>query len=276
MAIMVAGNRAGSSPPSLRPLESHEDLERCVALQRATWGDGFRELVPPAMLLVAQKVGGILVGAFAADDQLVGFVFGITGWLDRRPVHWSHMMAVRPDQRDHGIGRRLKAEQRRRLLAAGVDRAQWTFDPLVSRNAFLNLERLGIRVLTYVPDMYGENPMSKTDSVIGSDRFLVEWDLRRSLPSAPRAAIPVATGPLVTESLDPDASLPEQPVVRVGVPRDIQDIKGANPDLARRWRARTRTAFVHYLGSGYEIRGFGRDADGGGWYQLEHRTHGRD
>ncbi len=228
------------------------------------------------MLLVAQKVGGILVGAFATDGQLLGFVFGITGWVNRRPVHWSHMMAVRRDQRDHGVGRRLKSEQRRRLLAAGVDRAQWTFDPLVSRNAFLNLERLRTRVLAYVPDMYGENPMSKTDSVIGSDRFLVEWDLSHDPLPESRPAECSAEGPLVPLSVVRAESLPEEPVVRISVPADIQDIKATDPDLARRWRAHTRAVFEHYLAAEYEIRRFGRDAQGGGWYRLEHRTHGSD
>ena len=228
------------------------------------------------MLLVAQKVGGISVGAFAADGQLVGFVFGITGWLDQRPLHWSHMMAVRHDQRDRGIGRRLKTEQRRRLLDAGVDRAQWTFDPLVSRNAFFNLECLGIRVLAYVPDMYGENPMSKTDSVIGSDRFLVEWDLVHDLAATTRATGAAAEGPLITVSFDREAPWPNGPVVRLGVPTDIQAIKATDPDLARQWRAFTRAALAHYLGARYEIDGFGRDGNGGGWYRLEHRPHGRD
>ncbi len=114
----------------IRPFGCHADYLACADLQRATWGQGFRELVPPAMLKITQKVGGIAAGAFL-DDTLIGFVYGVTGWKDSRPVHWSHMLAVDEAHRDQGIGRRLKQHQREQLLATGVERMYWTFDPLL-------------------------------------------------------------------------------------------------------------------------------------------------
>lgn len=249
---------------ALRSLESHADYDACVSLQRATWGDDFRELVTPAMLQIAQKVGGIAVGAFVRD-QLVGFVFGLTGVRDRELVHWSHMLAVAEAYRDRGIGRHLKNRQRTALRALGVGRMLWTFDPLVARNAHLNLQRLGARVLEYVRDMYGENQMSRTMSVIGSDRFVVAWDLTTSEPRPEQTPEPEADAPLITDQDDP---LPDAAVVRVGVPGDIQDLKQRDPAAAKAWRLGTRRAFEHYLGQGYAVRRFCRQPDGMPWYEL--------
>jgi predicted GNAT superfamily acetyltransferase len=269
---------------TLRPLTSQQDFDSCVALQRATWGDDFRELVPPALLLVAQKVGGIAAGAFEGD-RLLGFVYGLTGIEGGRPVHWSHMLAVDERFRDHGIGRRLKRYQRERLAAMGVERMYWTFDPLVARNAHLNLEILGARVVEYARDLYGENPMSRADSVIGSDRFVVAWDLSpAALPTPgghgrPRAATGGHGGsaeqpldrpgaqPLVAPETDP---LPDAPSVLIAIPADIQALKLQDPDAALAWRRATRRAFEHYLGRGYAVRGVARDPGGdGSRYRVE-------
>jgi len=265
-------------PIAIRALETHADYEACVALQRATWGDDFRELVPPAMLQVSRKMGGIVAGAFDGN-RLVGFVYGITGVRDGAVAHWSHMLAVAEDARDRGIGRRLKAHQRAELLAAGISRMFWTFDPLVARNAHLNLERLGARIVEYVRDMYGDNPMSRTDSVIGSDRFVVAWELgdggtagrRNGGPTDRRNGGPTGASeaPVIRSVSDP---LVEAPTVWVAVPRDIQALKQQDPAAALAWRASSRRAFEHYLGRGYAVVGFARGTDATpSTYRLEAR-----
>jgi predicted GNAT superfamily acetyltransferase len=209
------------------------------------------------MLSVSQRVGGILLGAFEPDGRMAGFVFGLTGTVDGRPAHWSHMMAVREDVRDRGVGLALKLAQRQRLLAAGISRALWSYDPLVARNAHLNLNRLGVRVLEYVPNMYGENPMSKTDSVIGSDRFVVEWELEEAAAEqveatddAPTVGLPAAAGN--------EPKLPGTPDVFICIPDDIQDLKVNDTNVAVSWRRMTRRALMHYLASGYRVAGFRR------------------
>jgi chorismate synthase len=258
---------------SIRPLRTPEEYEACVALQRATWGDDFRELVPPALLQISQKVGGVAAGAFA-DGRLVGFVYGITGLRDGRPVHWSHMLAVDESRRDRGIGRHLKEYQREQLAAAGVERMYWTFDPLVARNAHLNLNVLGARVVEYARDMYGENPMSRTDSVIGTDRFVVAWDLR---PAVPRPGEGGRSGtkedegdgerPLISSEHDP---LQDAWSLLVVVPSDIQALKRTDRDAALAWRRSTRRAFEHYLPRGYAVsRLVPHPAGDGSCYVLE-------
>ncbi len=233
---------------------------QCVQLQRDTWGDDFRELVAPAVLQVAQKVGGLALGAFAATGDLVGFVFGITGIRDGRPAHWSHMLAVREGWRDRGIGRSLKTAQRGRLRAMGVQTVYWSFDPLVARNAHLNLHRLGATVVEYVRNMYGVNPMSPTDAVIGSDRFVVAWDLT-GVPPAPNTD-GVAAGPVITLVGESPIHLPDAPEVLVEIPLDVHELKRRDPHRAVEWRHLSREAFEHYLARGYHVGGFLRGRPG--------------
>lgn len=247
----------------IRPLASERDLDQCIALQRRTWGNDFREQVPAALLLIAERMGGIAAGAFDARGRLCGFVFGITGVSDGRLAHWSHMLAVAPAWRDRGVGRRLKRYQRTRLRRLGVDRVYWTYDPLIARNAHLNLDRLGARVLEYRRDAYGRVARSTTDTVIGSDRFVVAWDLDGARPRRP--AVPRGT-PMV----EPDTKrLPAGSPVLVAVPADIQTLKHRRPARAKAWRATTRRAFEHYLARGYRVTGFVPTMAHGGAYVLE-------
>lgn len=256
-----------------RPLTTQGEYEACVDLQRATWGSDFRDLVPPALLKIVQKIGGICAGTFY-NGQLVGFVYGLTGYVDGRPLHWSHMLAVRERHRDQGIGKMLKEYQREQVIAGGIDRMLWTYDPLVARNAHLNLNRLGAHVLEYVPDMYGEDPLSKTDSVIGTDRFIVEWDLTSgstpSDPAAPRdAAVITVTG---TDDLDVTPELPDDQTVLIEVPEDIQKLKLTTPNEARAWHILFRKAFLRYGELGYSTVGFARDWHvGRSFYVLQRR-----
>lgn len=217
----------------------------------------------PALLQVAQKMGGIAAGAFDGD-RLVGFVFGISGLRQGVLAHWSHMLAVDERWRDAGIGRRLKQYQREQLLAAGVRHMFWTFDPLVARNANLNLQRLGAHVVEYVRNMYGEDALNRSDAVIGTDRFVVRWDLDRPAP-APAPGAPAR--PPIRSETDP---LPAEPVVWIAIPDDVQQLKLQDPAAAQAWRRATRRAFEHYVGAGYGVTGFTRAAAGGGpAYRLE-------
>ena len=243
----------------LRPLASAEDYAACVELQEATWGRGFADRVPPSLLMITQKVGGIAAGAFEPDGTLAGFVLGFTGIRAGRPAHWSHMLAVREDRRDRGIGRWLKRYQRDQLLESGVDRMYWTFDPLVARNAQLNLNELGATIEEYVPDFYGPGEDSPVDRGIGTDRFVVRWDVGRETARDGRTETD-GGGRADVESGN---------VVHVEIPPDIHALKTAAPAEAAAWRNSTRAAFMHYLGRGYRVVGFKQDLGGrGGSYLL--------
>lgn len=238
-----------------RPLETDAEYRAAVALQRLVWGEDFDELVPASMLKVAQQVGGIASGAFEGD-RLIGFVFGISGFRDGRPTHWSDMLAVEPAWRGRGVGRVLKLHQRELLLALGVERMLWTFDPLVARNAHLNLSRLGATARTYLRDVYGQSA-SPLHSGIGTDRLVAEWELRSPRTAdqpenddAPFLAMPapVDTGLPApgewTENAGPAR-------VRLAIPADIQALKEADPALARAWRQHVREGLERAFRDGY-------------------------
>ena len=256
-----------ASHVELRVLSSPREIDACIALQREVWGAEFAEVVPRTILMISQRIGGVLAGAFGPGDELVGFVFGLTGvGKDGRLVHWSDMAAVREPYRDRGIGRRLKEFQRALLEPLGVTRVLWTFDPLVARNAHLNLNRLGARVVEYVPDMYADTG-SPLHRGLGTDRFLVEWEIGPGA-SGPAPLPPASDAPIVNRRPDAagDAELavdlpPDAPLVRVEIPDDIRAVQLSSPDTAAKWRASTRPAFLTLLQRGYRVAGFTRDAD---------------
>lgn len=259
---------------AIRPLTSFEDLEACVELQRETWGRDFTELVPPSLLYAVQKVGGVAAGAFDPDGRLLGFVFGFSGTREGRLVHWSDMVAVRADAQDRGIGRALKEHQRAVVAALGVEAIYWTYDPLVAKNAHLNFNHYGVEVVEYVRDPYGADTRSRLHRGLGTDRFVVAWRIgpgsgaarrrggaQADVPAEAREAAVVNAGPSESPEAAPERFAPAPPpVLRVEIPRDIAAVQAASLDLAGRWRAATRRAFLWCLGHGYAVTGFYGDA----------------
>jgi predicted GNAT superfamily acetyltransferase len=261
-----------------RSLTSHEDYRACVALQKETWGDTFAECVPPSLLMVSQKIGGVAAGAFSASGELLGFVFGLTGVKGGRLVHWSDMLAVRPEHRDTGIGKRLKLYQKEQVQALGVEVMYWTYDPLVARNAHLNLNRLGAHVEEYVPDMYREDPEGSLHRGMSLDRFVVAWPLSVT-PDEQNASSPQLEGwaeaPIVNtiveqgnQPMPVEGELPLDSAVRVEIPTDIHALKNVSLEHAVAWRTTTRRAFMFYQERGYEISAFHRDESSGRCFYL--------
>jgi predicted GNAT superfamily acetyltransferase len=245
----------------IRRVETLAEYRACVALQELTWGEGFSERVPVSVLLVAQKLGGVAVAAFEPSGRIVGFVFGLTGPMHGRLVHWSDMLAVHPSARGCGIGERLKRRQGDLVRGLGIATMHWTFDPLVARNAHLNLVRLGARATEYVPNMYGDGTGSPLHGAMPTDRLVVSWDLMHD--HVTRGSVAPRPGRVVNS---PDAdgrptvgALPDAAGVRVAVPHDVQALP---TEQRAAWRATTRAAFLAYLARGYEIVGFQRGGDG--------------
>ena len=251
---------------TLRDFASHEDRAKCVALQELTWGVGFTEKVPAAMLLVAQKLGGVTAGAFADDGTMLGFVFGVTGLKDGALVHWSDMLAVLPEAQGTHLGERLKEYQRDRCREIGIATIYWTYDPLVARNAYLNLNRMGARAEEYVVAMYGEGTNSPLQGDMPTDRLVITWAVDPSKAAPPVPALPSGLALVVGEDAR-EGELVDAPEVGVRVPRDITALAAADLPAARRWRFATRRAFTHYQSRGYRVRGFVAD-DRGGTYLL--------
>ena len=233
---------------------------------------GFSERVPPAILMIANRLGGLSAGAFDGLGALQGCVFGLPGLMDGDLVHWSDMLAVRPELRDQGLGTRLKRYQREVLLEKGILRMHWTFDPLQGRNAFVNFSKLGIVSRKYVVEMYGETD-SPLHHGVGTDRFVATWDMgsdrvRERLAGKGNGPGPEEVGdlPRVLEVEEagglpvpgmPDLGL-EEPCILINVPGEIDAMMEEDLSLAIRWREATRVPFCHYLSRGYEVREFVR------------------
>lgn len=265
-------NRSGTvETDTIRPLETLDELEACVRLQEEVWGEGFSEAAPVSILKVSQRMGGVVGGAFDGDGELVGFVFGITGVVEGEPTHWSHMLAVRPGLRNGGLGRRLKAWQRERCRELGVRRMYWTFDPLESRNGWLNLGRLGVVVREYVENIYGlsDSPLHRG---LGTDRFVALWLLDSQRveerlhgrgPPPPTwddvRGLPVSFAVTLEGGLArPGPARSGEPQARdamlVPIPADIHGMKASDPELAFEWRTATRAALRPLLARGWEAR----------------------
>ena len=277
---MQANDQLPTGPaPEVRALSTPEDYAQCVELQRDIWGRDFAEIVPPALLQVSQKVGGVAAGAFGKDDGLVGFVYGVSGIKGGRLSHWSHMLAVRPEWSGLGVGSRLKGYQRETLLSLGIGVAYWTFDPLVARNAHLNLNRLGAGITEYTPNMYGDTG-SDLHSGLGTDRFSVAWELNapqveRALAGSPPITAPPTLAAQViylaedgTPTMPAGSNLPDTDPVLIPVPVDIHAVKTESPELAWRWRELTRRAFLRYLACRYRVQGFIRGGDSRVYYYV--------
>ncbi len=273
-----------SVPPSNRPgdftiriLRGQSDYDACVELQRLTWGANFTELVPPSLQMVTQKMGGVAAGAFDSDGGMVGFVYGMTGVHNGRVAHWSHMLAVRERVQGLGLGRQLKQFQRELLLEMDIDLIYWTYDPLVARNAHLNLNRLGASPIEYVRDMYGGATDSDLHSGLGTDRFVVEWQTCGELATARARGDRLPnigrydTLPAVNANAE-EGPLSRADSVRVEIPSDIMATKHESADVAWQWRLTTRRALMDYLASGYAVEAFYRDGRDGRCYYVVSRV----
>jgi len=236
---------------TVRDLATLGEYAECCEIQEETWGRGFSERVPAAILRVSQQVGGVTAGAFDANDRMVGFVFGLTGLRDGRPAHWSDMLAVREEARGRHIGDRLKHFQRERVRTLGVETMLWTCDPLVARNVHFNVNRLGALPVDYVVNIYGSNTGSTLHGSLPTDRLVIAWPLMRVFNPVPGADAPHAgddrlplTDPLADDGTPHFVSPPSAATsVRVQIPHDLVAVQAVGGDLALRWRLAVRESF---------------------------------
>jgi predicted GNAT superfamily acetyltransferase len=244
----------------IRPAQSLADFHACVELQEEVWGPEWTDTVPSSLLQAATYVGGIVLGAFMANGELAGFLFGLTGVENGEITHWSHMLGVRATARDMGVGRMLKEAQRAELARRNIRKMSWSFDPLVAKNAHLNVNRLGARVVQYVPDMYGTTS-SPLHYGIATDRLVVT--LETMAPKAVAAPSPqLANAPVLALDAEARAALERSSLpraLRIEVPSDIRVVLQEAPERAAAWRTAVRDNFQWALAKSYEVAGLYRE-----------------
>jgi len=246
-----SASRRGTEPEAgivIEDIESLDDMRIVEDLQKEVWSVSDRDIVPLTQLVAARHSGGQLIGA-RDGGTLVGFVYGIVGLEHGRTIHHSHMLAVKPAYRNSDLGYKLKLAQRERVLAQGITRITWTFDPLQSLNAYFNFCKLGVTSDTYKINFYGP----ETSSVLhrlGTDRLWVTWDLESD-----HVQQRLAGKPAKMAFADTDAF--------IEIPSDINAVQKQNPQEAMRWREVTRRAFTEALAAGFYVADFFRRESSG-------------
>jgi len=260
----------------IRPCRGVEELEECVRLQRQIWGYEEGEVYPLRLFVNLTHIGGQVIGAFASgagraragtgarrrpgrSGEMVGFVAAMPAWRDGKRYLHSLSLGVLPGHENQGLGRRLKLQQRKLALEAGIGRIEWTFDPLRAKNAFLNIMRLGAISRRYQPDYYGP-VRSRLQQGLPSDRLVCEWWLR-----SPWVRCAIASGPGAGR---PRPGPKYRSVVKVAIPADFGSLARQEPGRALRLQRSVRKKFEAYFRQGLVVAGFERDGNIG-HYLLE-------
>jgi len=253
LAAIEDAGKAVAAGVEVRLCHGLDELNACVGLQKEVWNFSDYDLIPLRLFVVAEKIGGQVIGAFDAGE-LVGFAMSIPGARGGKAYLHSHMLAVRESHRNAGLGQRLKLYQREDALSHGFDLIEWTFDPLEIKNAWLNIEKLGAIARRYNLNQYGISS-SPLQGGLPTDRLVAEWWLRSE-----RVETLLKTGkhpPLRAE-------------MTIAVPAEIYTWKSApqHRHKSEQVQSRNRELFLDAFLRGLAVLGYERDAIGNGTFLL--------
>jgi predicted GNAT superfamily acetyltransferase len=237
----------------LRKCSGLEELRACLALQKEVWSFSDIELVPLRIFVVAEKVGGQVMGAFEGKD-LIGFAMAIPGYRSGHPYLYSHMLAVRKEYRNAGVGRRLKLLQREDGIARGFELMEWTFDPLEIKNAYLNIEKLGAITRRYNENQYGITS-SPLQGGLPTDRLVAEWWFQSKRVEA---------------AVGGKAKPPFDTLQSIRVPAQIYEWKAspATRERAQDVQTGNRESFQKAFAGGLSVLGYEHAKEGNGKFLL--------
>jgi predicted GNAT superfamily acetyltransferase len=279
---------------AIRILETADEMAAVEELQRIVWPGSETDVVPAHVLLTAAHNGGLVLGALDGE-RLVGMLFGFPGIENvpdgPRPKHCSHMLGVHPDLRDSGLGFALKRAQWQMVRRQGLDHITWTYDPLLSRNAYLNVARLGAVCDTYLREVYGEM-RDGLNAGLPSDRFQVDWWILtqrvfRRVGRKPRRTFNLlhfaeaGVAPLYATRktregwIAPPGEIPDfsERLQLAEIPPDFTTLRTEDAKLARDWRLFSRGLFEKAFAGGYLVTDFVYDRSDGNprsFYVLAH------
>jgi predicted GNAT superfamily acetyltransferase len=259
--VTSAGAGATGEEVIIRKCEALDEMQACFALQREVWQFADRDLIPVRMFVVAGKIGGQVIGAFAPNElgnerrnQLIGFALAIPGIRSGNCYLHSQMLAVGQQYRNSGLGRRIKFFQREDALARGFELMEWTFDPLEIKNAFLNIEKLGAIARRYNVNQYGITS-SPLQGSLPTDRLVAEWWMKSKrveavLGGSPRAEFECRS--------------------RINVPAEIYQWKAeaTTRPQALAVQEGNRAQFQRAFAGGLSVLGYERDQLGNGGFLL--------
>jgi len=250
----ATGNAIVTPTITIRKCETLQQMQACFALQKEVWNFSDADLVPVRLFVVANKIGGQVVGAFDGEE-LVGFALAIPGNRNGHSYLHSQMLAVRQKYRNAGVGRQLKFSQRDDALARGFDLMEWTFDPLEIKNSYLNIEKLGAIARRYNVNQYGITT-SPLQGGLPTDRLVAEWWLKS------RRVVAVLSG-AQTADIVPQAT--------IAVPAEIYEWKSspATRASALKIQQENREQFTKAFAEGLAVVGFELDNHANGRFLLD-------
>lgn len=265
----------------IEPVRDFPGYRACEQIQKAVWGFSDIAVVPDHLIHMLVQAGGLLLGAFdgiGPGRQMLGYSLSVLGlWEGGKLRHHSLMTAVKPGLQDRGVGQKLKLAQREHVLRQGIDLITWTFDPLESRNAHFNLNKLGGLVRRYIPNYFGEEMRDERNRGLPGDRFLCEWYLQAPrvearLSGEVSSHLRLAELQMINRTVRMSSGqrapaggrlgLPGSPLL-FEIPGDLQTLKRENLEVARAWRGECRRFLQPYLEEGYIVTGFFREGDRG-------------
>jgi predicted GNAT superfamily acetyltransferase len=234
---------------TIRECVSTDDFKQCIELERAVWRDDDIGIMPIRLYMISKACNAPTIGAFDETGRLVGFVHTSLALVGRNAVYHSHLAAVLEDLRHKDIGARMKLAQRQRAIEVGIPLIIWTFDPLQSRNAHLNINKLGAIIRRYEVNYYGEDLSSVFGSTgIPSDRVFAEWWVQ----SPHVESVLAGNRPAVAEGA-PSATVPDS--------IDAVSIRSREDHLD--WRLRSRAEFQREFNRGLIVKSFERNRERG-------------
>lgn len=243
----MAAGEAAVGPVEIRPLSTLEDWALTLRLQREVWGYDESDQVPSRLFGVFLRTGGSCLGAFL-DGEMVGFALAFPGFKPTGENYWhSHMVGVRNGLHGRGIGYLLKLRQRQAAIEAGVERIEWTFDPLQSRNAHFNICKLGVEAPKYLPNFYGTTS-STLHGGMPTDRLVAVWRLRSARVRERLSGVPPPS---------PSGSL------QIAIPSRIDEVPRRQ---ALALQLRLRGEFQRAFARGLKVTAFVRGARTGAYY----------
>jgi predicted GNAT superfamily acetyltransferase len=243
---------------TVRECSTIEDFRACIRMQRETWEFADADTTPLRAFFIARHNGGITLGAFDETGRLLGFSHTLPAFdLSNRPYYYSQMAAVDSRMQNTGIGFHLKLAQRDFAMSRGIPLIRWTFDPLQSRNAYLNIVKLGGVIRTYCVNHYGNVNTSTVDRGLDTDRLFLEWWVGSER---------------VTEALA-GRRRRETPVAAVPIRAELQKIASQDMSEERRRQLEVRGAFQRHLADGLYCADFERGLEGAPSRYLFFKDH---
>jgi predicted GNAT superfamily acetyltransferase len=272
----------------IQPLLKLDEMRPAVELQRIYWGVDAESVVAGHMLYSIVNAGGHVLGAFDGE-RLIGVLIGLVALnpdtsrpLAERLHIASKRMVVLPEYRSHGVGFRLKLAQRQEAIRQGIGLVTWTFDPLLSTNAYLNIRKLRATSRRYLIDYYGNKDAGGLARLGSSDRLLVEWWVRDSAVSTVldesqpvRQWVDYITMdvPIINAATHDAAGLPQpadnlllppdNTVLMMEIPPRYDDLLRLDAGLAREWQHHIRQVFSRLFEQGYAVTDFIHTRDSG-------------